>query len=335
MEQLATINPHLSERRAAYLERAVSGLQAAVAAGWVANKAFSDAKDSINRAVEEAAEAFLKSGPHVKGRDGQSHHQSDWWLGAYDADAFVRGAHSIPSALKRAKKAGLVEYSDFIAAALLPLRELLDEAKPLIKKRNELPKVKSAKQIAHEADAMTCQCCERQIFAKLGTIAHHGYERPGYGWQTASCMGAKRLPFEVDRSALGEMIGYLRDRLARAEQHRAAIKAEKAPIVFNYETQLIGPTRNQQFGYWIEWPKVKHSVEVTRKSYKAFKAGPGKNETYGIEDFDSYKERHVEGLTRSIKNLRDQINAEQKRYDGWKQTHEWSGGAWAPLKGAA
>ena len=27
----------------------------------------------------------------------------------------------------------------------------------------------------------------------------HGYERPGHGWQTGSCMGAKNLPFEVDR----------------------------------------------------------------------------------------------------------------------------------------
>lgn len=39
--------------------------------------------------------------------------------------------------------------------------------------------------------AKTCQCCFRQIFAETGTIAHHGYERPGHGWQTASCVGAK------------------------------------------------------------------------------------------------------------------------------------------------
>ena len=37
------------------------------------------------------------------------------------------------------------------------------------------------------------------------------------------------------------MIGFLRDRLADAEKHRAAIKAEKHPIVYDYESQLIGP----------------------------------------------------------------------------------------------
>src|SRR4249919_4341211 len=57
-----------------------------------------------------------------------------------------------------------------------------------------------------QASAMTCQCCGRQIFAQRGKIAHHGYERPGYGWQTASCMGALYLPFEVDRTRLADLI---------------------------------------------------------------------------------------------------------------------------------
>lgn len=182
-----------------------------------------------------------------------------------------------------------------------------------------------------EEERMNCQCCGRAILANTGTIAHHGYTRPDYGWQTASCMGAKRLPFQVDRTALGEMIGFLRDRLARAEKHRAAIKAEKLPIVFNYETQLIGPTQWQQFGRWIKWPMVKRSFNVTRASFAEFKAGPGGNSTYGIYDFDAYKVRHVDGLSHSIKNLRGHINEEQARYDGWKQTHEWRGGQWATL----
>ena len=42
----------------------------------------------------------------------------------------------------------------------------------------------------------TCQICGRTIKAKTGKIANHGYERPGGGWQTASCMGAQYLPYE-------------------------------------------------------------------------------------------------------------------------------------------
>lgn len=42
----------------------------------------------------------------------------------------------------------------------------------------------------------TCQICGRTIKAKTGVIAHHGYQRPGNGWQTSSCMGARHLPYE-------------------------------------------------------------------------------------------------------------------------------------------
>lgn len=43
----------------------------------------------------------------------------------------------------------------------------------------------------------TCQICGRPILANTGLIAHHGYQRPGDGYQTKSCMGAKYLPYEV------------------------------------------------------------------------------------------------------------------------------------------
>lgn len=42
----------------------------------------------------------------------------------------------------------------------------------------------------------TCQVCGRNIKANSGVIAHHGYKRPGDGWQTASCYGARHLPYE-------------------------------------------------------------------------------------------------------------------------------------------
>lgn len=44
----------------------------------------------------------------------------------------------------------------------------------------------------------TCQICGRAHKSKLGLIAHHGYKRPHQqGWQTASCYGARHLPYEV------------------------------------------------------------------------------------------------------------------------------------------
>ena len=43
----------------------------------------------------------------------------------------------------------------------------------------------------------TCQICGRPIQANMGVIAHHGYQRPGGGWQSASCSGARGLPYEI------------------------------------------------------------------------------------------------------------------------------------------
>lgn len=52
----------------------------------------------------------------------------------------------------------------------------------------------------------TCQICARPIKANTGVIANHGYTRPGYGWQTASCFGARFKPYEVSRDAIKSCI---------------------------------------------------------------------------------------------------------------------------------
>jgi hypothetical protein len=52
----------------------------------------------------------------------------------------------------------------------------------------------------------TCQICLRSIGTKTGHIAHHGYKRPGHGWQTSSCFGAKWRPLEVACDAIPRAI---------------------------------------------------------------------------------------------------------------------------------
>ena len=61
-----------------------------------------------------------------------------------------------------------------------------------------------------------CQICEREIKTvearsggglrtpsrRRALIAHHGYKRPGQGWQTASCFGARYRPYEVACDAI-------------------------------------------------------------------------------------------------------------------------------------
>lgn len=62
-----------------------------------------------------------------------------------------------------------------------------------------------------------CQICERAIKANTGLIAHHGYKRPGHGWQTRSCFGARYRPYEAACDALPPAIESCQRYLAQRE----------------------------------------------------------------------------------------------------------------------
>ena len=64
-----------------------------------------------------------------------------------------------------------------------------------------------------------CQICLRPIKLVRGLIAHHGYQRPGQGWQTASCLGAKHQHVEVSNARMGAVALLL---ITWAAQHEAA-----------------------------------------------------------------------------------------------------------------
>ena len=70
-----------------------------------------------------------------------------------------------------------------------------------------------------------CQICGRAIKAKSGRIAHHGYQRPhfGSGWQTASCLGARALPYEVSADLLPSAIAACAAWKGRVEERIASL----------------------------------------------------------------------------------------------------------------
>lgn len=324
---LKTVTDHLSgvlpDRRVAMLWHAVNALEDGIAAGVVRNQAFVQSKDVINRVVEEAAEAFLATGPCYADR-----HKSDWWGRAYDAEALIHGAHTLPTVLRRARERfGLDEYADFIEKALLPLRALLEQAKPLVKKRGEAghpPPPKTEEQLAREAAQMTCQCCGRPILANTGAIALHGYQRPGDGWQTPSCYGAGAAPFEVSRDRLGKRILGLNDQVVAASIERASIEAEQKPVAVSYVDYAAPRYSNGK--------RPIRTVVVTRETFEE-KSRELPNVIRGPVTFDRVKAECLGELDRQTAGIIDEIKAQQARYDGWTQTHTWDAEAkeWAPI----
>lgn len=98
-----------------------------------------------------------------------------------------------------------------------------------------------------------CQICAREIGTTVGLIAHHGYQRPGTGWQTQSCFGARYRSYEVACDALPIYI----DMMKRwAKELKANIDGHMAepPEVINYTDR----DWNRELGKYID---VRKSVE--------------------------------------------------------------------------
>lgn len=160
----------------------------------------------------------------------------------------------------------------------------------------------------------TCQCCARLIRSNQGHIAHHGYQRPGDGYQTASCSGAKEVPFEVGRDTLGRVIVVMRDRLARLQAARAAAEREEFPVTFYYRKHL---------GYGHT---ASHSVDITREDFDMVREAYRNQLSHG--SFDELKARDLWARDRDIGHLVERIQYQQERYDSWQQTERWDGAVW-------
>lgn len=216
--------------------------------------------------------------------------------------------------------AQLAAYPDFVAkvTSLAALRDGI-KGQPLVAKKS---KPKTAAQVAKEAAQMTCQICGRGIFAEAGVIAHHGYERPGTGWQTPSCEGARQLPFEVERDRLGEHLCAIRYRIERDVEHLASVEAEAVPVPFKWYTKEIA--RQERY----RTVHVERTVQVTRENHAAVVANHAATKQSYWEQtpsFDELKVRHVAKLAGELKALRDYATEQQQRFDGWTQTHRAGG----------
>lgn len=181
---------------------------------------------------------------------------------------------------------------------------------------DEQKAAKAAEKARKESEALTCQCCGRRIHAATGTIAHHGYQRPGDGWQTASCMGARCLPFETDRTVLGVMIKGLENRLQSLIKVKRQVAREAIPIKRLYKEPL--PSKKD-----IEFTFTRETFDTVRKEVSA--KTHSSVYQYSWEDF---KKAELASRQNKIDGLADYIAQQQRRYDGWTQTKVWETGTW-------
>lgn len=134
----------------------------------------------------------------------------------------------------------------FAAEIYAPFIAQIDELQALRAAIKEAPVVKPAPRLAHvnpNKDVKTCACCFRSIAVQGGTMAHHGYQRTGFGFQTSSCMGIHYRPLEVSDEGLRAMIRVLSKNIADAQAELAqwanpevttqvTVKAKSGQVVY-------------------------------------------------------------------------------------------------------
>lgn len=179
-------------------------------------------------------------------------------------------------------------------------------------KKTQAAANKTAKE-EKDAARMTCQICGKLHLANTGKLAHHGYERPGMGWQTASCSGARELPFEVSRDRLGVHIEAMQDLAVRKMEARDAIKVETQGFMAYYTSD-----KKNNRGRSIE-----EAVAVTRATWENVKAtvGPAFTRHGRNASFDEKKKQVVAQITSELNHTNSYIRQQTHRFDAWKQTH--------------
>jgi hypothetical protein len=171
--------------------------------------------------------------------------------------------------------------------------------------------------------AMTCQCCARDILAERGEIAHHGYQRPGSGYQTASCEGALTDPFEVSRAALGTMLSRMRDYVVHRKTHLIKIEREMGDLNWTYTDRTLRSRTSDG----------EVTVQVNRATFPAiFEEAKPRFHYNHTTTFDEIKGAAIREVKVDIKMTQQSIDIHTARYDGWKQTHERKGDQWVALE---
>lgn len=154
-----------------------------------------------------------------------------------------------------------------------------------------------------------CQICAREIKAKTGTIAHHGYQRPGFGWQTESCMGAKYLPYEESRDRIPAVLDAYKEIYKRIEaEHQDYLKNPPATITHRYISPYTG-RHEEQYDKVYERPEGFTAEESLKIEKPSFYDQPYEKEF-------NFQVWQMERNVRDIKETRDWL---QKRYDEWKK----------------
>lgn len=209
--------------------------------GFIRATEFDAFKQAINGALEDAHKGWQQRYLAV---DHDTRHDGSPLAVALSEIYFGHPImHTLSGWTQKVNKHAAAHGDPLVKEALALLREfapwaqIYTELKGKIAKRGDArlqpaePRPSNPNQIR-----ATCSCCFRSVAVASGgrRMAHHGYQRPELGWQTASCMGVAYPPFESSpdgtrayRQAILNHASAMRKQAAEIREARGAIRVQR------------------------------------------------------------------------------------------------------------
>jgi hypothetical protein len=143
-------------------------------------------------------DAYLSQSREVRDASPYAKEEEDLY---YKNKGFTNMNGIIKNYSKLATKSELIGYAIRIASEYAPLKDIMDHLKTNVTK-GRIPSA-VAKPVNPNQVRGTCGWCLRDIAVdKTGLMSHHGFTRPGVGYQTQSCSGVKYKNLEVSLDGL-------------------------------------------------------------------------------------------------------------------------------------
>ena len=253
---------------------AIELFRGGLATGGIRNMDFQDAKSRLGRALDQAWEYHVSSPFFHAGR---------WEAQPKPVQALNRACNpsSLHDLLAVAKRLDTSEVTGpaidamrMLTAEVLPLAEAAREMKGLVVKgRAPAP----PKPVNPDQVRGTCSCCFRDTAViDTGRMAHHGYERPGGGYQSASCAGVRFPPLEVSTEGLEWLVWSTSEKLG-ADRERLGRRDEMNTIIYEAHEngRLVPRTIRQGEERWDKvlraWTRMmEHAVQTGERQLDHF-----------------------------------------------------------------
>lgn len=273
------ISSLLNENRIMRLNRSIDILIHSEKEKQIRNTDYQQVKKDLGYVVEAAFDNGL---PKVDCDDIPEYMEEIYWKSVCSTNDLLNASKKLEKMKEGFDHPYVIAYKT-IVDELKPICEKVKEAKNWVVK-GRVVKEKSTSEIIKEQDKRTCPCCFGRFSLHNGKMVHHGFQRPGGGYQTESCFGFGYEPFE--RSNLGtlKIVEYLENILKEKELILPRMKEDKVILLLN---------------------------EKTRKFFEV---------KLGDENFEKENNRRILEVERDIKVLKKDITFYNEKLKNWQKT---------------